>query len=85
MLCLFLIGRGSRQTELKLTKSQFIKKYNRREDLVYYEYIDPEFKSGLVPNSIIFCCLFTIKDRCKHMCFQQTHHHGLRQLFLTVS
>ena len=47
MLCLFLIGRGSRQTELKLTKSQFEKKYNRREDLVYYEYIDPEFKSVL--------------------------------------
>ena len=85
MLCLFLIGRGSRQTELKLTKSQFIKKYNRREDLVYYEYIDPEFKSGLVPNSIIFCCLFTIKDRCKTVRFQQTHNQGFRQLLLTVS
>ena len=38
-----------------------------------------------VTNSIIFCWLFTIKDRCKKVRFQQTYNQGLRQLFLTVS
>ena len=29
---------------------------------------------GLVTNSILFCWLFTIKDRCKKVRFQQTHN-----------
>ena len=41
--------------------------------------------SGLVTNSIIFCRLFTIKDRCKKVRFLQTQNQGLRQLLLTVS
>ena len=35
--------------------------------------------SGLVTNSIIFCWLFTIKDRCKNVRFQQMHNQGLHQ------
>ena len=27
--------------------------------------------SGLVTNSILFCCLFTIKDRCKKCIFNK--------------
>ena len=42
-------------------------------------------ETGLVTNSILFCRLFTIKDRCKQMHFQQTHNQGLRQMLLTVS
>ena len=42
-------------------------------------------KPGLVTNSILFCWLFEIKDRCKKVRFQQTHNQGLRQLLLTVS
>ena len=38
-----------------------------------------------VTKSILFCWLFTIKDRCKELLFQQTHNHGFRQLFLMVS
>ena len=41
--------------------------------------------AGLVTNSILFCWLFTIKDRCKKGSFQQTHNQGLRQLLLMVS
>ena len=41
-------------------------------------------KPGLANNSILFCLLFTIKDRCKKVHFQPTHNQGLRQL-LTVS
>ena len=40
---------------------------------------------GLVINSILFCWLFKIKDRCKKVRFQQTHNQGLCQLLLTVS
>ena len=40
---------------------------------------------GLVNDSIIFCLLFTIKDRCKKVHFQQTYNQGFRQLLLTVS
>ena len=40
---------------------------------------------GKVTYSTLFCWLFTIKDRCKQVRFQQTHNQGLRQLFLTVS
>ena len=40
---------------------------------------------GLLTNSIIFCWLFAIKDRCKIVCFRQTHNQGLRQLLLMVS
>ena len=40
---------------------------------------------GLVTNAILLCWLFTIKDRCKKVRFQQTHNQGLRQLLLTVS
>ena len=36
--------------------------------------------AGLVTNSILFCRLFNIKDRCKKVRFQQTHSQGLRQL-----
>ena len=32
--------------------------------------------AGLVTNSIIFCSLFTIKDWCKKVCFQQTHNQS---------
>ena len=39
----------------------------------------------LVTNSIIFCWLFSIKDRCIKVRFQQTHNQSLRQLLLTVS
>ena len=42
-------------------------------------------RPGLVTNSILFCWLFRIKDRCKKVRFQQTHNQGLRQLLLTVS
>ena len=45
----------------------------------------PVITSGLVTNSIRFCWLFTIKDRCKKVLFQQTHNQGLHQLLLTVS
>ena len=38
---------------------------------------------GLVTNSIVL--LFSIKDWCKKVCFQQTNNQGLRQLLLTVS
>ena len=41
--------------------------------------------AGMVTNSILFLWLFTIKERCNIMHFQQTHNQGLRQLFLTVS
>ena len=41
--------------------------------------------TGLVTNSILFCCLFTIRDQCKKVRFQQTHNQGLRQLLLTLS
>ena len=41
--------------------------------------------TGLVTNSILFCRLFTIKDRYAKVRFQQTHNQGLQQLFLTVS
>ena len=41
--------------------------------------------AGLVTNSILFCWLFKIRDRCKKVRFQQTHNQGLRQLLLTVS
>ena len=39
--------------------------------------------SGLFTNSILFCWLFKIEDRCKQVRFQQTHNYnqGLRQLF----
>ena len=40
---------------------------------------------GLVTNSIIYCRLFKIKDRCKQVRFQHTNNQGLRQLLLTVS
>ena len=40
---------------------------------------------GLVTNSILFCCLFKIKDRCTKVRFQQMHNQGLRKLLLTVS
>ena len=40
---------------------------------------------GLVTNSILFCSIFKIKDRCKKVRFLQTHNQGLRQLLLTVS
>ena len=43
------------------------------------------FFAGLVTNSILFCWLFKIKDRCKKVRFLQTHNQGLRQLLLTVS
>ena len=33
----------------------------------------------------LFCWLFTIKDRCKKVCFLQTHSQSLLQLLLTVS
>ena len=36
--------------------------------------------SGLVTNSILFSCLFTIKDRCAKVRFQQTYNQGLHQL-----
>ena len=39
--------------------------------------------AGLVTNSILFCWLIKIKDRCKKMRFHQTHNQGLRQLLLT--
>ena len=39
---------------------------------------------GLVTNSILFCWLFTIKNRCKKVRFQQTHNQVLIQLMLTV-
>ena len=42
-------------------------------------------RSGYRTDSIIFCRIFTIKDRCKKVRFQQTHNEGLRQLLLTVS
>ena len=41
--------------------------------------------AGLFTNSIIFCWLFSIKDRCKIVRFQQMHNKGLCQLLLTVS
>ena len=41
--------------------------------------------AGLVTNSILFCCLFKIKERCKIVRFQQKHNQGLRQSLLTVS
>ena len=37
---------------------------------------------GLVTNSILFCWLCAIKDRCN---FYQTQDHGLGQQFLTLS
>ena len=43
------------------------------------------FRPGLATNSILFCLLFSIKDRCNKVRFQQTHNQGLRQLLLTVS
>ena len=43
------------------------------------------WEAGLVTNSILFCWLFKIKNRCKKVCSQQTHNQGLRQLLLTVS
>ena len=42
-------------------------------------------KNGQATNSIICCWLFTIKDRCKKVGFQQTHTQALHQSFLTVS
>merc|ERR1711994_1175630 len=30
--------------------------------------------AGLDTNSVIFCRLFTIKDRCEKVRFQQTHN-----------
>ena len=41
--------------------------------------------AGLSTNSIFFCFLFTFKDRCAKVRFQQTHNQGLHQLILTVS
>ena len=41
--------------------------------------------SGLVTNSILFCWLITIKDRCTKVHFQQTRIEGFCQLFLIVS
>ena len=46
--------------------------------------IDGAF-AGLVTNSILLCWLFTIKDQCKRVRFQQTHNQGLCQLLLTMS
>ena len=43
------------------------------------------FVPCLVTNSILFCCLFSIEERCKKVRFLQTHNQGLRQLLLTVS
>ena len=40
---------------------------------------------ALITNLIIYFRLFTIKDRCKTVRFQQTHNQSLRQLLLTVS
>ena len=42
-------------------------------------------KPGLANNSILFCWLFTIKDLCKKVRFQQTHNQGFRQLLFMVS
>ena len=47
--------------------------------------LDVWFQAGLVTNSILFCSLLTIKDRCKKVRFQQTENRGLRQLLWTVS
>ena len=44
-----------------------------------------ESSAGLVTNSILFCRLFTIKDRCKKVRSQQTHNQGLRPMLFTVS
>ena len=46
---------------------------------------DDKSQVWLVTNSILFCTLFTIKDWCKVVRFQQTHNQGLRQLLWTVS
>ena len=43
------------------------------------------FLSGQVTNSILFCWLFKIKDRCTKVRFQQMHRQGLHQLLLSVS
>ena len=40
---------------------------------------------GLVTNSILFCLLFTIRNRCWNVRFKHAHNQGLRHLFLTVS
>ena len=45
----------------------------------------PSHSAGLDNSSILFCWLFTIRDRRKKVCFQQTHNQGSRQLLLTVS
>ena len=39
---------------------------------------------GHVANSVLFCWLFTIKDRCKKVRFQQTHNQGLHRLSLML-
>ena len=46
---------------------------------------EPEYQEGMVTNSVLFCWLFTNKDRCKNVHFQQTHIHGLCHFCLTVS
>ena len=42
-------------------------------------------RSGPVTDSILFRWLFTIKDRCRKVRFQQRHIQGLHQMFLMVS
>ena len=45
----------------------------------------PRHRPGRVTKTIVFCWLFTIKDQCEKVPFQQTHNQGWRQLWLTVS
>ena len=59
----------------------YVPEISDRKHRVRYTYLSP----GPVPNSILFCWLFTMKEQREKVRFQQKHNQGLSPLFLTVS
>ena len=56
-------------------------RYNR----LYWVWCWESLSPGLVTNSVLFCWIFTIKDKCRRCIFKQMHKQGLRQLFRQCS
>ena len=70
-----------------MTIQEYYQKFicnERKEPASQEGLFSKNLETGLVNPQVIFCWLFTIKDQCTKVSFQQTHNQGLRQLLLTV-